>query len=119
MNKLSVAVIVLCTIIFLDPGKETSAVSPQPHEMGKELERKAAEKVIPGQGDVVCTVVIKYAGDPKTGSDVGEDYSIPVVVKRAAGKKDAIEEAVALIEDKLDDETISEVSVHCRFPKAH
>jgi hypothetical protein len=117
VNKLSIAVIVLGVIIFLGLGKEVSAVSPQPYEIEKELERKAVEKVKPGEGDIVCTVVIKYISDPKTGRHVREDYSLPVVVRHTANKKDAVEEAVALIEDKLNDESISEVAIDCRFPK--
>jgi len=119
MNKLSFAAIVMGVIMFLGPGREVSAVSPQPYEIEKELERKAVEKVKPGEGDIVCTVMIRYKSDPKTGRNVREDYSMPVVVKNTANKKDAVEEAVALIEDKLNDESITEVVIDCRFPKTN
>ncbi len=119
MNKLSIAVFVLGMISLSGQMDKASAVSPQPHELGKELERKVGEKVKVGEGDIVCTVVIRYMSDPKNGGHVREDYSVPVVVKHAANKKDAVDEAVALIEDKLNDESVSEVVIDCRFPKTN
>ncbi len=119
MNTVTITIIVAVLVILSGPMKEASAVSPQPYEIEKEVERKAAEKAKPGEGDIVCTVVIRYMTDPKTGGHVREDYSMPVVVKHAANNKDAVEEALAIIEDKLNDESISEVAINCRFPKTN
>jgi len=119
MNKLSIAAIVLGVLILSGQVNEALAVSPQPSEIGKDLERKAVERVKPGEGEIVCTVVIKYMVDPKTGRNVREDYSMAVAVKHTANKKDAAEEALTLIEDKLNDENISEIAVDCRFPKTN
>lgn len=117
--KASITIIVLGMIILSGPVEEAHAVSPQPHEIEKELERKAFEKVEPAEGDIVCTITIKHKSDPKTGRSVKENYSLSVVLKNTANKKGVVGEAVDLIEDKLNDESISEVAVDCRFPKTN
>jgi hypothetical protein len=101
----------LVILIPAVPGT-TFAVSPMPHELERELENQATDKTKPAEGDTVCTIKIIYPKDKLH----AEDYVSTIVIKGPASRKDSLEKSISYIEDKLQDENISEVTVECKFP---
>ncbi len=89
------------------------AVTPVPHEIEREAEKKAMEKIVPGEHDTVCSIKVIYA---RNVSPAGEDYHSSFVIKGPAQKKDAFEKALGVLEDELKRDDISEVIVDCTFP---
>jgi hypothetical protein len=104
----------LFSLVFLIPAVPGTAfaVSPMPHELEKELENQATDNRKPTEGATICTIKIVYHNDKLH----AEDYVSTIVIKSPASRKDSLEKSIAYIEDKLQDEDISEVTVECKFP---
>jgi hypothetical protein len=101
----------LLLLIPAVPGT-ASAVSPMPHELERELENQATDKTKPTEGDTSCTIKIVYLKDKLH----SEDHVSTIAIKGPASRKDSIEKSISYMEDKLQDDNISEATVDCKFP---
>jgi len=88
------------------------AVSPMPSEIEKDAERKSMEQVRPAGNNIVCKIAIVYTN----GKHHKEDYASTLAMEATTSRKDALEKALKYIEDRLQEDDISEVTVDCSFP---
>ncbi len=100
-------------VLILITANKSAAVSPMPHEIETEVEKKATEKVTPGEHDTVCSINVVYT---KNVNPAREDYHSFFIIKGPVQKKDAFEKTLGVFDDELKKDDVSEVSVECKFP---
>ncbi len=112
MKRFLIFPLSLFVLVLLSANKSV-AVTPMPHEIEKEAEKKGMENIMPGEHDTVCSIKVIYT---RNVNSAREDYHSSLIIKGPAKKKDAFEKTLGVLEDELKKDDISEVIIDCTFP---